>query len=146
MLDSNGLIYGIFEYLATPNDMPDNYVSPYDNIKLEDVPFPSTEESYVCFIDVENNGYIYIKVAVSNDAITGESWDIYNSDKEPIRVGSPYETYEKSFYRYTIRLYEIPVTKGRYYFEITHDDDAFQGAKSCHTIAISNNKFVKYLY
>lgn len=98
-----------------------------------------------CYVDVENDGYIYVKVAIAQDAITGGSWHIYNSDKELINVGAPYETYEKSFYQYKIRLYEIPVTKGRCYFKVTHDAAAFQGAKSCYTIAISSNKFVKDL-
>ena len=46
-----------------------------------------------CYVDVENDGYIYVKVAISQDAITGGSWYIYNSDKELINVGAPYETY-----------------------------------------------------
>lgn len=53
---------------------------------------------------------------------------------------------KKSFYQYKIRLYEIPVTIGRCYFQVTHDDSTFQGSKSCYTIAISSNKFVKDLY
>ena len=144
--DADGLIYGTFEYPATPSNMPDSYVSPNDKIKLEIISFPSTSQSYVCYVDVENDGYIYVKVAIAQDAITGGSWHIYNSDKELINVGAPYETYEKSFYQYKIRLYEIPVTKGRCYFKVTHDAATFQGAKSCYTIAISSNKFVKDLY
>ena len=76
--DADGLIYGTFEYPATPSDMPDSYVSPNDKIKLEIISFPSTSQSYVCYVDVENDGYIYDEKKVAGyDPAKNKKAEVY---------------------------------------------------------------------